>query len=84
MNAMDVGSRAKLRTFNGNMEAPEGCDPSENYWSLIGSIGTVVKPENGRSRILFQFDKQVSELELHCHNEVPNSLLISVSDLEPI
>ncbi|WP_316367037.1 hypothetical protein [Candidatus Thiodiazotropha sp. CDECU1] len=81
---MEVGLKVKLKTFNGDSDAPEKCNPSENYWALIGKTGTIVKPENDRSRVLMQFDDQVSDFGLHCHNDIPNSLLILTSDVEVI
>jgi len=81
---MEVGLKVKLKTFNGDREAPQDCSSSENYWLLIGKSGAIVKPENHRSRVLIQFDEQVSDLGLHCHNKIPNSLLILSSDLEAI
>jgi hypothetical protein len=79
---MTSGKRIKLITFNGDPFGPDNCDPAEDYWKLIGKIGTVVGPENGNNRVLVQFDESVSALGLHCHNNVPNSLLILASDLE--
>ncbi len=81
---MKVGSKIRLKTFNGDSTAPEDCDPSENYWLLIDRTGSIVKPKNNCSRVLVQFEEQVSDLGLHCHNEIPNSLLILTSDLEVI
>ncbi|MCP3925210.1 MAG: hypothetical protein GY714_21770 [Desulfobacterales bacterium] len=81
---MDVGLSVKLNSFNGSVSTPNNCEPSENYWLLIGKQGIVVKTENTNSRVLVQFKDQVSELGLNCHNEIPNSLLIGVSDLEVI
>ena len=78
---MDVGVKVKLVTFNGALECSEVCDASENYSSLINSTGTVIKPENSRGRVTVEFDKDVKKLGLHCHNEIPNSLLILPSDL---
>ncbi len=81
---MEVGLKVKLKTFNGDSDAPEKCDPSENYWALIGRTGTKAKLENDRFRVLIQFDDQVSGLGLHFHNDIQNSLLILTSDLEVI
>ncbi len=79
---MDINQKVQLISFNGELSAPDDCDSSENYWSLIGKMGTIVKPKNNRSRVLVQFDESVSDLGLHCHNEMPNSLLILTSDLK--
>jgi hypothetical protein len=76
-----VGSKIKLVTFNGSVSSPNSCDPAENYWALIGQSGTVVELENSGGRVLVQFDQNVSDMGLHCHNQVSNSLRISVSDI---
>ena len=81
---MIVESKVKLVTFNGETNSVEICDPTENYWILVGKTGTIVQPENIRKRVLVKFDESVSELGLHCHNQIPNSLLILTSDLELI
>ena len=81
---MDVGSRIRLATFNGDSKSPDDCVQSENYWLLIGKTGIIVKSENNNSRVLVQFDEQVSSLDLHCHNKISNSLLIKITDLEAI
>jgi len=79
---MDVESKVKLITFNGEINSIEECDPTENYWILVGKTGTIIQPENIRQRVLVKFDENVSELGLHCHNPIPNSLLILNSDLD--
>lgn len=81
---MEVFSKVKLSSFNGEITPPKGCDPSENYWALIGATGTIVKPKNERGRVLVKFDNDVCSFGLHCHNEIPNSLLILPTDLEVI
>ncbi|MGF1733604.1 hypothetical protein [Photobacterium kasasachensis] len=81
---MDIDSRVKLISFNGATLPPEACDTCENYWLLVGKTGTIKSAENERFRVLVQFDEPVSDLGLHCHNAVPNSLLILTSDLTPI
>ena len=79
---LESGTKVKLTTFNNTTDSPEDCEPSENYWSLIGETGIIKKPENNRSRVLVQFDNSVKSKGLHCHNEIENSLLILASDLE--
>ena len=74
----------KLKTFNGENYPNSDCDPSENYWQLIGKAGVVVKNKNCRGRVLVQFHDDIGKLGLHCHNEVPNSLFILPSDLQAI
>lgn len=39
--SMKTGTRVRLRTFNGLPAAPPGIAPDENYWLLIGKLGTV-------------------------------------------
>ncbi len=76
-----MGTKVKLLTFNGTTEAPSDCEQSENYWALIGQVGTVIQPENQNSRVLVQFNNPISDFGLHCHNEVKNTLFILSSDL---
>jgi hypothetical protein len=61
---MDVGSNVKLVTFNGSLVSLEKCDPSENYWLLIGATGAISKMENARGRVLVTFNNEVSDLGL--------------------
>ena len=77
-----LNSKVILRTFNGSSEPPVECTPGENYWTLIGEMGTVVEPKNVRARVLVKFDASVASYGLICHNVVPNSLYILESDLE--
>ncbi len=79
---MNIGSRVRLKSFNGDFSSPEECDSSENYWVIVGSTGTVSSSINSSGRVLVTFDIDVSSLGLYCHNEIPNSLLILRSDLE--
>ena len=79
-----LNSRVTLRSFNGTSFAPRDCRPDENYWALIGDVGTVVETINERARVLVKFDRSVSERGLHCHNPVPNTLYILEADLEQI
>lgn len=86
----EIGSKVKLKTFHGLKEAID--DEGENFWLLVGSTGEIVSenqkihpafPEKG-VRALVKFDKNLEKLGLPCHNEIPNSLWIFVSDLESI
>ena len=79
---LKVGTKVQLNTFNKTLNAPDNCDPSENYWLLIGETGTIVKQENNNSRVLVQFDNSVLLEGLHCHNEIKTSLLILSTDLQ--
>jgi hypothetical protein len=84
-----VGERVVLRSFLGTQNPTGRVRDGENYWLLINSAGVVVSteamsnigPHERGQRVLVQFDKDVTELGLHCHNEKPNSLWIFVSDL---
>jgi len=92
---MRVGDRVRLTTFNGARrwnERGEVYQP-EDYWKLIGESGTIVQDPSEVSmyasfsdqpRVLVKFDKSVAAHGLICHNPVPNSLWILVTDLETI
>ncbi len=77
-------TKVKLKSFNNTLVSPENCEPSENYWSLIGETGIIKKAENKHFRVLVQFDNSVGSKGLYCHNEIENSILILSSDLEII
>jgi len=78
---MLMGSKVRLKSFNGTLSSTDDCDPSENYWLLIGKTGVIVETINQRNRLLIQFDIAVKKLGLHCHNRVENSLYILQDDL---
>ena len=78
----EIGTKVKLNKFNNTIDTPLNCDESENYWSLIGELGTVIQPKNSRSRVLIQFENIDKLKNLQCHNEVKNSLWILESDVE--
>ncbi len=81
---MKVGTKVKIKSFNSTTTTPDNCDPSENYWSLIGEKGVVVKPKNERFRVLVQIDDSNKLSNLYCHNEIENSLWLLESDLDPL
>ncbi len=89
---MKEGDVIKLITFNKTKEPDQDCDDKENYWKLIGWEGKIVKSPDGYfkknsfndERVLVRFDEDIKERNLHCHNEVENSLWILESDLELI
>jgi hypothetical protein len=70
----------KLVSFHGALSPPPDVDPKENYWSLIGWTGIILRPPKENSihnnRELIKFEKPVSSLGLYCHTEVPNSLWV--------
>lgn len=83
-----TGTRIRLVSFDNRASAPLDCNPSENYWRLIGSTGIVVAQQEdygahvSKDRVLVKFDPDVKSMGLHCHNQVPNSLWVQTSDLE--
>jgi hypothetical protein len=79
---LPVHSRVTVRSFNGTKTPPADCRPTENYWLLVGTNGTVVEQANAKGRVLVRLDASVHELGLSCHNPTPNSLYILESDLE--
>ena len=82
--SIKIGDRVILSLFNGT-ETPENpVSPTNDYWKLLGEHGTVVADVQSFShedRLLVQFDTQISELGLACHNEIANALWILRSDL---
>ena len=90
---MKIGKKVKLRTFNGTLIPDDDCPAHENYWKLIGYIGSIVKDPNEKTlyasfsakpRLLVQFEEDVSSLGLECHNNIKNSLWILETDLTEI
>ena len=92
---MKVGDRVRLvrvdgtKQWNGRGKVYE----PENYWKLIGETGTIVQDPTERTlyasfskkpRVAVQSDSSVNGRGLICHNPVPNSLWILVTDLEII
>ena len=88
-NIFSSGDRVVLTTFHNTKEPSVSIDPGNNYWVLIGESGVVVDDAprahpafpDKEGRILVQFDKDIRERGLHCHNEIPNSLWIFATDL---
>lgn len=84
---MKVGKRVRLISFKGGTCAPSNVHPPENYWLLCGQEAEIVALPTGRAfagRVLVKFAVSVSDLGLHCHNEIPNSLWIHETDLAPL
>lgn len=90
---MRIGDRVKLITINGKKLSPKRTANSENYWKLVGEIGTVLQSPKESSiyatfskdkRVLVKFDKKLTDYQLIAHNEIENSLWILVSDLEVV
>lgn len=89
--AYTPGDRVVMKSFHRSHVPLGKVDPKENYWLLVGAKGVVadagpaVHPAfaNEGGRVLVQFETDLSTLGLHCHNEIPNALWLSVMDLEP-
>ena len=86
-----VGDKVILKSFHNITETPKDTNDEENYWKLIGLTGKVVKGEKSHPafkdmgpRVLVEFDGDISTYGLHCHNDLPNTLWIFVSDLSII
>ncbi|MDR6696576.1 MULTISPECIES: hypothetical protein [Stenotrophomonas] len=83
------GRKVLLATFLGSKHPPDDVRPSEDYWRLIGTNGTIVLEESQASmakhqrglRVLVQFPESIRDMGLACHNDIPDSLWIFVSDL---
>ena len=77
-----------LKSFHGTTHPPEDVEPNENYWKLIGSTGIIMSDEKKThpafvkkgERVLVQFTA-IEKFNLECHNGIPNSLWIFISDL---
>jgi hypothetical protein len=78
-----------LKTFHNTVAAPDDIDDSENYWKLLDQKGIVVDkrkkhpafPGSGEM-LLTKFSCNIEAYGLHCHNTLPNTLWIFVSDLK--
>ena len=83
------GDIVRLISFHNTVNAPDNIDEKENYWKLIGSLGEIVSKKskshpafkNMGKRVLVKFD-DVEKYGLYCHNEIPNSLWIFLTDIE--
>ena len=81
LHHLKPGKRVVLKSFNGNLNAPQDVKAEENYWQLIGSKA-VVEIANRTDRVLIKFERDLSSLGLANHNEVPNALWVLISDLK--
>ena len=87
-NHFQCGDKVILKTFHQSLQAPKDIDDTENYWKLIGSVGKIISDKKKThpafvdmgERVLVKFDN-IEKYGLTCHNEVPNSLWIFLSDL---
>jgi hypothetical protein len=80
-----------LKTYNGKVGPIKAVNQKENYWKLIGEVGTIQQDSHESSihasfstkqRVLVKFDKDLTIDDLIAHNNIDNSLWILVSDLE--
>ena len=87
---MELGNKVVLKTFNLTIKPDEDICDEENYWILIGKVGSIIQSpvEEGLyasfskdKRLLVRFDDDLSKLGLSCHNEIENSLWILEEDL---
>ena len=82
------GDSVILQSFHGTIQHPEDVDPKENYWKLVGSTGIIMSDEKKThpafvdkgERVLVQF-ADIEKYQLECHNDIPNSIWIFISDL---
>ncbi len=85
---MKTGKRVQLAFFKGVKRPLVAVPSDEDYWKLIGSKGTVqdLAPNEPThmffGKALVVFDEDPSILGLACHNPIPKSLWIAISDLE--
>ncbi|GKS97660.1 hypothetical protein [Acidovorax sp. SUPP2825] len=85
-----LNDRVTLKKFLGEINPPHKVKTQDNYWKLIGEMGSIVKLENQSKmpkhpngpRVLIKFDSNVNNFGLSCHNEIENSLWIFISDLK--
>uniref|UniRef100_UPI00404943B0 hypothetical protein n=1 Tax=Flavobacterium sp. TaxID=239 RepID=UPI00404943B0 len=84
---MEKGNKYKLISFNGTSKPIKKCQSNENYWKLINQCGTLVNFSEelnfgNDNRVLIQFELDVEQQGLACHNPVENALWILKTDLE--
>jgi hypothetical protein len=76
----------RLVSFNGAKLAPKDVEAYENYWRLIGEVGSVLKADRpygvDDDRVLVRFNACLNDWGLENHNEIPNALWIRLSDLQ--
>ena len=81
--------RVALISFNGYPAALDYVMVHENYWQLIGEVGTVVdsnqngeyRSNDGFSGVLVVFDVDLDGYGLANHNTNKNALWLRISDL---
>jgi hypothetical protein len=76
-------SRVRLKTFQGLSKCPYDVDDYDNYWKLIGQFGTVIDNElDDKEKVLVLFDVELDNFQLANHNQIKNSLIIKIKDLD--
>jgi hypothetical protein len=77
------GKKVSLKSFNGSVVAPQAVKRHEDYWKLIGSKAIVSQlSTDTNNRVLVTFERDLMNLGLTCHNEIPNSLWVLIDDLK--
>ncbi len=79
-----TGMPVRLISFLGETESPPGIPAFDDYWKLIGLEGEVLRGEPGEKLVLVRFSADLTAMGLAHHNNIPDSLFISKSDLEVI
>ena len=88
---IQLNQKVKIISFNGTVNPPKECEEEENYWKLIGQTGKIVQDPDQNSlyadflrdkKVLILLDNNVKSFNLHCHNNIENSLWFSLDDLE--
>lgn len=77
-------SKIILKSYKNDTIAPAGCDPSENYWLLIGKTGKIINKEKNNPIVLIELDEPILELGLKCNGETSNSIYVNEYDLNLI
>jgi hypothetical protein len=77
-----LNCQVTVLSFNGTFSTPEECSTGENYWLLIGKSGEIIETINERGRVLVKFGISLTDLGLHGHNPMPNSLYLLTTDLQ--
>lgn len=89
-NHFKFGDTVILKTFHGTTTAPDNIKTEDNYWKLIDELGIVVSktskvhayyPEKGE-QVLIKFNKALETVDLHSHNNSPDSLWVFSTDLQ--
>ena len=72
-----------LKSFLDREDSPKRYKGSkEDYWKLLGEIGSVIKLSDNKKKALILFEQNLDDLKLENHNEIKNTLWINITDLE--